>query len=76
MSMTDTTERYLSRTELPEFLRQHGFPISRSTLAKLSMPSRGEGPPAAGAWGHRYLYCPSAVIEWAKARLRPITEAA
>jgi hypothetical protein len=64
--------RYLSRADLPEFLKAHGFPISRSTLAKLGMPSRAEGPPAEGSWGQRYLYRPEKVLEWARGRIRPI----
>jgi hypothetical protein len=46
---------YLTRAELAEFLTARGFPISRSTLNKLSMPSRGEGPPPAGFWSNKAL---------------------
>jgi hypothetical protein len=66
------TDRYLTRRELPDFLRQHGFPISGSSLAKLSMPSRAEGPPAEGSWGSRHLYRADRVLEWARARIKPI----
>jgi hypothetical protein len=45
------TDRYLTRRELVEFLNSHGYPISVSTLARLSMPSRGEGPKPEGRWG-------------------------
>jgi hypothetical protein len=48
---TDTTsERYLTRPELPEFLQAHGYPISRSTISKRCRPvARGRRPKAHGA---------------------------
>lgn len=36
------SKAYLTRHELADFLSSNGFPISASTLAKLSMPSRGQ----------------------------------
>jgi hypothetical protein len=67
-----TTERYLTRRQLAKFLSEHGFPIGKSTLDKLAMPSRGgdEGPPAAGFWGNRALYDPDKALAWAKKRFR------
>jgi hypothetical protein len=65
-----TYDRYLTRRELAEFLTQRGFPISYSTLLKLAMPSRGEGPPAIGFWGNRALYDPEKALAWAKKRFR------
>jgi hypothetical protein len=61
---------YLTRAELAEFLTARGFPISRSTLNKLSMPSRGEGPPPAGFWSNKALYEPTKALDWAKSRFR------
>jgi len=45
------SKAYLTRHELADFLSSNGFPISASTLAKLSMPSaRKVRPmPASGA---------------------------
>jgi hypothetical protein len=65
---------FLTRAEIPAFLKVHGFPVSRSTLDKLSMPSRGDhaGPKPAGAWGNRHLYRPADVLEWARSRFRSI----
>ena len=65
---------FLTRAEIPEFLAQHGFPIGRSTIDKLSMPSRGDsaGPPPAGIWGNRHLYRPGQVLRWARNRFRSI----
>jgi hypothetical protein len=61
---------FLTRQELAEFLSSNGFPISASTLAKLAMPSRGEGPPHAGYWANRVLYDPEKALSWAKRRFR------
>jgi hypothetical protein len=74
MSVSLDQREFLTRSELPDFLRQHGFPISRSSIDKLSMASRGsnDGPPAAGIWGNRHLYRPAAVLKWARARFRSI----
>jgi hypothetical protein len=64
------SKAYLTRHELADFLSSNGFPISASTLAKLSMPSRAEGPPHAGFWGNRALYDPEKALRWAKNRFR------
>jgi hypothetical protein len=61
---------YLTRRELAEFLTKRGFPISYSTLLKLAMPSRNEGPPAVGFWGNRALYDPDQALTWAHGRFR------
>jgi hypothetical protein len=61
---------FLTRAELAEFLSSKGYPISVSTLAKLAMPSRGEGPPHAGFWGNRALYDPDKSLAWAQKRFR------
>jgi hypothetical protein len=63
-------ERYLTRRELAGFLTEHGFPISKSTLDKLAMPTRAEGPPHVGYWGNRALYDPDKSLAWAKKRFR------
>jgi hypothetical protein len=68
------TPPLITRQEIPAFLKRHGYPVSISTLHKLSMPSRGrnDGPPAHGQWGNRHLYRPSEVLAWAKKRFRSI----
>jgi hypothetical protein len=63
-----TLRRYKTRRQLAEFLTARGFPISKSTLDKLAMPSRGEGPPPVGFWGNRALYDPKKALAWAKGR--------
>jgi hypothetical protein len=72
-AMSNSQEpEYLTRAEIPQFLARHGFPIGRSTIDKLSMPSRGAnaGPKPAGLWGNRHLYRPSDVLRWARNRFR------
>lgn len=72
--------RYLTRDELFELLRQHGFPIGRSTLNKLCMPSKYEGPPIAAMWpgarNDRPLYTADEGLAWAVARLKPAPKVA
>jgi hypothetical protein len=67
-----TTERYLTRREIAQFLTEQGYPIGKSTIDRLSMPSRGsaDGPPPAGFWGNRVLYDPNKALAWAKDRFR------
>jgi hypothetical protein len=64
------SKAYLTRAEVAEFLTSEGYPISVSTLSKLAMPSRGEGPPSAVFWGNRALYDPEKALGWAKKRFR------
>jgi hypothetical protein len=62
-------KRLMTRTELCAFLNAEGFPLGASTLDKLCMPSRGEGPEIACFWGNRPLYEPERGLEWARSRL-------
>jgi hypothetical protein len=75
MSTLVDEREFLTRAEIPDFLRQHGFPLGRSTIDKLSMPSRGEraGPKPAGIWGNRHLYRPEQVLKWARTRFRSVS---
>jgi hypothetical protein len=68
--MTTLEQQYLTRRQLAEFLTAHGYPITASTLDKLAMPSRGEGPPSDGFWGNRALYDPQKALRWAEERFR------
>jgi hypothetical protein len=68
-------EKLLTRRQAAEFLTEQGYPTSVSTLAKLSMPSVGEGPPCEGLWGNRMIYRPSRLLRWAKERFRSISSA-
>jgi hypothetical protein len=74
--MSGPAERYLTRHQVVELLNESGYPISFSTLTKLCMPSRNEGPPSVGRWANRDLYEPSKVLAWAKARFRYTAHAA
>jgi hypothetical protein len=64
-------EPLMTRDQLRLFLVEKGFPIGFSTLEKLCMPSRDQGPPVEAYWGLRPLYRPSTGLEWARNRLRP-----
>jgi hypothetical protein len=68
--MSTSIEPYLTRRALAHFLTERGFPISKSTLDKLAMASRNEGPPAEGFWGNRALYHPDKSLAWARKRFR------
>ena len=60
----------VTRRELAQLLTALGFPIKKSTLDKLSMRERGEGPPSKGTWGNREIYDPRKGISWAEQRFR------
>jgi hypothetical protein len=69
------SERFLTRRELHEFLREHGCPIGWSTLTKLAAPACGKGPPVAGYWpgqggNERSLYRPAEALAWAQSLLK------
>jgi hypothetical protein len=70
--MCVSPEHYLTRREVAQFLTKHGYPIGKSTIDRLSMPSRDsdDGPPPAGSWGNKVLYDPNKVLAWAKDRFR------
>jgi hypothetical protein len=68
--MSRALERYMTRRELAAFLTERGFPITKSTLDKMAMPSRHDGPPCVGIWGNRVLYDPSKALSWAQRRFR------
>jgi hypothetical protein len=63
--------RYLTRSELVEYLRAYGYPMTLSTLNKKCMASsRDEGPPHEGWWGRGWLYDPVKALRWARSQLR------
>ena len=68
MSPSSIYCQYQTRRQLAAFLTGRGFPISKSTLDKLAMPSRGEGPPVVGVWGGKSFYDPARALEWARVR--------
>jgi hypothetical protein len=71
--MHGPSEKLLTRRQLAEFLREHGYPIGHGTIAKMNMPSAGgDGPPVEAAWGNRYLYHPGKCLRWAKARFSDV----
>ena len=62
----------LTRSQLVEFLRNAGYPVTIHALNKSCMPSRNDGPPIDSYWGKRPLYEATAALRWAEARLRPV----
>ena len=66
--MTIDTERGLTRLEAAEFLTVAGFPIARTTLAKLA--SIGGGP-RFKKFGSRPIYVPAELLQWAQDRTTP-----
>jgi hypothetical protein len=70
MTQTDATnathEPFMTWRQMFEFLTEEiGVPISKQTLRKLDMLSRG--PPVAGYWGKRKLYRRGPSRAWAEA---------
>jgi hypothetical protein len=57
------------RSKLLEYINENGIPLGRSTLDKLCMPSRYEGPPVEAWFGSRPLYDLDRGLEWALGRL-------
>jgi hypothetical protein len=56
---------------LSKFLTSKNYPISKSSLQKLGMPSGGGELPRVGYWGGRPAFKPDSVLEWARSRIRP-----
>jgi hypothetical protein len=57
---------------LAEFLTSKNYPISKSSLQKLGMPSAGgAGPPREGFWGNLPAFRGSRALDWARSRIRP-----
>jgi hypothetical protein len=68
----DNEKLIVGYAPLSEFLISEGFPISKSSLQKLGMPSAGgAGPPREGFWGNLPAFRPSLALEWARSRILP-----
>jgi hypothetical protein len=71
--MSDRPNRLVTRDELHEEINKAVAPVGLSTIEKLCMPSRGEGPPVA-AWcpgrgrNRRPLYDLPVGLDWARRR--------
>lgn len=64
--MQDEIRRF-DRKGAAAFLREHGFPVAPSTLAKLATLGRG---PRYVLFGRRPLYEAAELLAWAEARIR------
>jgi hypothetical protein len=62
-------KRRLTRRQMGQLLRDHGFPIGDGTLDRICSPAQGKGPPVAGWWNGRPLYDRDEVLAWAEARI-------
>jgi hypothetical protein len=60
----------VNREQLHTLFLLSGYPISRSRLDKLCMPTCGEGPLPAQWFGKRPLYRPDRALAWIEARCR------
>jgi hypothetical protein len=69
--MSSTLPIRKTREQLVVLLRDRGYPISLSTLHKMCMRTRNQGPKPVAYWGKRPLYDPDEAIAWAESRLRP-----
>lgn len=71
IQMNDPIEpkRRLTRKQVGQLLRDHGYPIGNGTLNRICSPMQAKGPPIAGWWNARPLYDADAVLAWAEARI-------
>lgn len=54
---------------LADFLREQGYPIANSTLAKKTMPSATHAEPSEGYWGRLPVFVPAKVLAWCSNRV-------
>ena len=68
--MSEPTEGViiLDRKQLLACLNENGFPIKRTYLNRICLPSVNLGPPVALHLGHRVYYEQTAALKWAEAR--------
>jgi hypothetical protein len=70
------TKPLMTRRQLVEHLNDNGIPITLRSLNQRCAPARAEGPEPEAFWGRIALYNPEKALQWARALLRPVTEAA
>lgn len=62
-------KRRLTRKQIGQLLRDHGYPIGDGTLDRICSPAQAKGPPVDCWWNGRPLYDPGVVLAWAEARI-------
>jgi hypothetical protein len=62
-------KRRLTRKQIGQLLRDHGYPIGDGTLDRICSPAQAKGPPVDCWWNGRPLYDPDIVLAWAEARI-------
>jgi hypothetical protein len=67
------TRKYVTRRQFVEHANAQGIPLTYSTLNKLMMPSRNEGPRDAvlGIFGNREILDLDKALRWARNRIQP-----
>jgi hypothetical protein len=65
--------KHYTRKQLVDFLRGAGYPVTMHAMNKYCSPARNEGPPVIAYWGRLPLYDPADALQWAEARLRPVS---
>jgi hypothetical protein len=65
----ETAKRRLTRKQVGQLLRDHGYPIGDGTLDRICSPAQNNGPPVDAWWNGRPLYDADAVLAWAEARI-------
>jgi len=66
--MSNTRKLRMTRRRAVDFLNEHGWPISNSTMNRKCSPAVNEGPPAAALFNGHYLYEPDDLLQWAEAQ--------
>ena len=69
MRPIEPSKRRLTRKQVGQLLRDHGYPIGDGTLDRICSPAQGKGPAVDCWWNGRPLYDPDAVLAWAEARI-------
>jgi hypothetical protein len=73
--MPEDATKIVGYGALAAFLTEQGYPLSKSTVSKICSPAINTGPPAEGLWGRLPKFSPDRVLDWARARMRPVDEA-
>jgi hypothetical protein len=73
--MSDQEKLIAGYRQLADFLNSQGFRTSASTMTKYCSPAINCGPRSEGYWGRYQTFRPSIVLEWARARMRPVGSA-
>jgi len=68
MNTVDQEKPIAGHRALAEFLTDHGYRTSHSTIARYCSPKISTGPPVEGYWGRLPLFLPSRALKWCHQR--------